>query len=1001
MPHPLLARLLTHSACWVTLSASSAFGQTPVDVHGHLATAGNRIVDGAGDPVCLPGMSLFWSNTTWGGEHFYTPGVVQRLAHDWKAKVVRAAMGVEDYGGFLSDPTNQDKVETVVDAAVEEGLYVIIDWHSHHAEDYQQQAITFFTDMANQYGHLPNVIYEIYNEPLGGVSWSNTIKPYAEAVIAAIRAVDPDNLIVVGTPTWSQDVDVASLDPITSSTNIAYSLHFYAATHREWNRQKAQTALNNGIPLFVTEWGSVNAWAQGSIDYASVRDWMEFLRENDIGHCNWALNDKNEPASALFPGASRTGHWTTADLTPAGVLAKNIVETWFTTHGGGNNPGADVRAITDRPGDLLEDSPLSRSAPHYQTVNHGLAPTWLWGQRPGPLKTNAWWQNLVLNNGTSVVNSLPYLLRTDHEGIRVCVPDKVVTNNFILSPFIANLRLGSADPLGGRSIAAFDDLSVTVQWANGTSSMTTPLVRGMPYVTAQYADVRPRISSIHAILTCNGQNVGSGINLTDTRFDVRLNNGQTWLLYASAPITLNVTGGHLEANANYTGSLRAAFAPAGSETVLDDHAGRIPVGGDVSAYAKGDRARLDFMWRTVGDGPLLMMSLPHHRDRLPGKQLTSHQINTLRGDMVGVTGDRWRLPETLTKIAWGAPSGIDPNRVAAIRTQLGADINTQVQATDPYFAGKQLAALGRLALIADEVGEAGHAQTYRNRLKNSLQPWLDGTNPSRLVYDQTWGGIIAENGANNPSANFGQGYYNDHHFHYGYHIYAAAALAKTDPQWRQQNGDKVLHLVRDIANPAASADPYYTRMRCMDWFVGHSWAAGLFEFGDSRNQESTSEAVNAWYAVYLWGLVTENERLRDLGRLMLATEIRSAQRYWQITSGSDIYPAPFADNKVVGILWGTKVDYTTFFGGNTEYIHGIQMLPFTPISEELLRRDWITEEYPVLSTAIPSASQGWLGFIYMAHAIVDPNAAWNEIQTLTSFDDGNSRSNAMYWAATR
>ena len=142
-------------------------------------------------------------------------------------------------------------------------MYVIIDWHSHHAESYRSNAIAFFQDMARTYGTRNHVIYEIYNEPLQ-ISWSGTIKPYAQAVISAIRAIDPDNLIIVGTPSWSQDVDVAAADPI-AGTNIAYTLHFYAGTHGQFLRDKAQTALNRGVALFVTEWGSVNANGDGAV----------------------------------------------------------------------------------------------------------------------------------------------------------------------------------------------------------------------------------------------------------------------------------------------------------------------------------------------------------------------------------------------------------------------------------------------------------------------------------------------------------------------------------------------------------------------------------------------------------------------------------------------------------------------------------------------------------------------------------------------------------------
>jgi endo-1,3(4)-beta-glucanase len=154
--------------------------------------------------------------------------------------------------------------------------------------------------------------------------------------------------------------------------------------------------------------------------------------------------------------------------------------------------------------------------------------------------------------------------------------------------------------------------------------------------------------------------------------------------------------------------------------------------------------------------------------------------------------------------------------------------------------------------------------------------------------------------------------------------------------------------LRDYASP--QADRYFPAYRCKDWFAGHSWAAGIFEFADSRNQESTSEAVNGYYAVYLWGLAMHDDRMRDLGRLMLTTEIRAAQTYWQISDDS-IYPEPFADGKIVGVLWATKADHTTWFGSNLEFIHGIQWMPFTPISEELLPKAWISQTYPIVSGA--------------------------------------------------
>ena len=297
---------------------------TVVQMHGLLQLSGNKIVDKNNEPVCFAGNSFFWSNDNWGGERYYKAEVISWLKHDWKTTIVRAAMGVEDPGGYLDNKTaNKNRVKTVVDAAIDEGIYVIIDWHSHHAEDNTNEAALFFQEMANLYGEYDNVIYEIYNEPLD-ISWSNIIKPYAISIIATIRSIDPDNLIVVGTPEWSQRVDLAAADPITGYSNIAYTLHFYTVYHQQWLRDRASAALESGIALFVTEWGSIGY----SLVDPEANEWMTWCFTNKISHCNWAVNDKEEEWSILVPGASTTGGWSEDDLTDAGKLAKSIITNW-------------------------------------------------------------------------------------------------------------------------------------------------------------------------------------------------------------------------------------------------------------------------------------------------------------------------------------------------------------------------------------------------------------------------------------------------------------------------------------------------------------------------------------------------------------------------------------------------------------------------------------------------------------------------------------------------
>lgn len=291
-----------------------------VELYGRLQVKGNKIFGKDDSVVVLRGMSLFWSQ--WGG-HFYNENVIKWLRDDWKCTIVRAAVGIES-GGYLTNPQlEMQKAETVINAAIKYGIYVIVDWHDHNAQNHLEQSKEFFKTIAQKYGDKPNIIYEIFNEPLQ-VSWTNAIKPYAEEVIRTIRQYDSDNLIVVGTPTWSQDVDVAANDPIQDN-NVAYALHFYSSTHRQFLRNKATTALNKGIPLFITEYGISEASGNGNIDLNEANIWMNFMESNKLSNCNWSIMDKAESSAALKPGSNPSGNWSENDLTLSGKTIRNYI----------------------------------------------------------------------------------------------------------------------------------------------------------------------------------------------------------------------------------------------------------------------------------------------------------------------------------------------------------------------------------------------------------------------------------------------------------------------------------------------------------------------------------------------------------------------------------------------------------------------------------------------------------------------------------------------------
>ena len=289
-----------------------------VEKYGQLRVQGNRIVDQSGAPVQLRGMSLFWSQWI---PKYYTANTIKWLRDDWKITVVRAAMAAER-GGYDSNPdAERAKVIAVVDAAIELGIYVIIDYHAHTAQNDLPRAKAFFADMARRYGDKPNVLYEPFNEPLN-VSWKKVLKPYHEAVIDSIRESDPDNIVIVGTRNWSQRVAEAAADPIKRA-NVAYTLHFYANTHGQWLRDEAQKAMDRGAALFVTEYGTTAASGDGTVDEKATREWWSFLDRNSISHLNWSVADIRESSAALMPGASPDGGWALGEIKPSGLLVRN------------------------------------------------------------------------------------------------------------------------------------------------------------------------------------------------------------------------------------------------------------------------------------------------------------------------------------------------------------------------------------------------------------------------------------------------------------------------------------------------------------------------------------------------------------------------------------------------------------------------------------------------------------------------------------------------------
>ena len=245
----------------------------------------------------------------------------KQMHKEWGANVVRAAMYTEEYNGYCNGgkKENLKLVKKAVKYATNNNMYVIIDWHilnDSNPNTNVKEAKKFFKWASKKYGDQGNVIYEICNEPNGGTTWAD-IKKYAKKVIPVIRKYDPDSVIIVGTPTWSQDVDKAAADPLKYD-NVMYSLHFYAATHREWLQDRYTAAIKSGLPIFVSEFGICSSNGDGTIDKSFANKWIKLLNKNKTSYCMWNISNKAEASSIIKPEVTKTSGFTKSDLTTSG-----------------------------------------------------------------------------------------------------------------------------------------------------------------------------------------------------------------------------------------------------------------------------------------------------------------------------------------------------------------------------------------------------------------------------------------------------------------------------------------------------------------------------------------------------------------------------------------------------------------------------------------------------------------------------------------------------------
>ncbi|RDA93880.1 hypothetical protein CP533_4515 [Ophiocordyceps camponoti-saundersi (nom. inval.)] len=647
----------------------------------------------------------------------------------------------------------------------------------------------------------------------------------------------------------------------------------------------------------------------------------------------------------------------------------------------------------------------------------------------GPLETNKFYANFFLGDQLGPIYTFPYSLqwaggkgKTGSHGMSIShveAQQQVFggqervkgASSFYINPIGIQSLVISAAELGNKTTLTTDSLtphSVRAHLSKDEQSapaVSFPLVQGMSCVTAQFEGAKPVLQSGVSFKTVTRvtREPKKGV----VKYNFVLADGTTWRIYGwhtkGDGLELTVANdGRAESKRAFTGVLQVCKDPKseGSEAALDDGAGVFAETVGLSGSVAGSEGRYRLQFKRDGhkDGQLNMYALPHHVDSFDDatRKLVRPKVQLqtpTKGVATLVCGEQWTLVETAMPTDMGfAPWHPERGNVealseeakrtirAAAARELAQDMAAQSNIDSMYFSGKALAKFATAVWVAKRMlGDEQLAETGLGRVQAAFATFASNRQRFPLTYETAWGGVVsrASYDTGDGGVDFGNTLYNDHHFHYGYHILAAATIADLDPGWGKANGDYVRTLARDVANPSTS-DGLFPVWRCFDWYHGHSWAHGLYASMDGKNQESSSEDMMAAYALKMWGRVSGDGDLESRSNLQLSVLARSLRAYYLYEADNAVQPRRFIGNKVAGILFENKVDHTTFFDGSIEAIQGIHMIPILAPTAFVRRPRFVSEEWETYFSKgrIDSVGSAWKSIVYASYATVDPAMAY-------------------------
>ncbi|WP_372595037.1 glycosyl hydrolase [Actinotalea sp.] len=601
--------------------------------------------------------------------------------------------------------------------------------------------------------------------------------------------------------------------------------------------------------------------------------------------------------------------------------------------------------------------------------------------------TNRWFSGLVFGETAQPVFALPLSVSLTDGGFSLGVPVPVTSEAAVLGPHLPALTVD----VGARSadVVAYDDASVTVALRDGAGG---ELAR---FVLAEGSPLVPLTATVDLeVRTDLFGDVTAGEVTTVER------DGRTWGVLPPADAAAGA-GLRVAAGETITWFALPDGAPAAAAEALASAAAHPVTGTAASHGLDDDIARTTIEYRTVDDEPTAWVTMPHHRaGEQPERSCGLGTYPSVYGDLELCTG---------TELSSWAPrlepagaldlAGLDPAEREVVIAQLAEDVaSTPDDPADTYFGGKWLARAATLVVLGEQLGAADVVQPLRERASSLLRQWAEpqgcAVREARcFVHDPGAGGIVGF------STSFGSEQFNDHHFHYGYFLAAAGMLGADDQDLVADVAPVMNLLAEDIA--AGTGSPSFPRLRVMDVYAGHSWASGTSPFADGNNQESLSEAVNAWNGLGLWAGVSGREDLGVQAEWLLSTEAASTL-YWTHLDLDDPVYEGFA-HEVIALNWGGKRDWATWFSAEPSAMLGILLLPVTPVSEYLR-----TDPDRIRASIAEAAPDGYDVLfgdsLLMYRALAGPedaDAAWVDALALPDerVDDGMSRAFMLAWIA--